>query len=56
MLNINNNCFSDEPHSYGGKNRLYKLYNNKDVDKALSNNDVYNDWFIDFWMSIELWF
>ena len=44
MLNINYNCFSDEPHSYGGKNRLYKIYNNKDVDKAL----VYNDWFIDF--------
>ena len=41
MEDINYNYFSDKPHSYGGKDRLYKLYNNKDVDKALSNNDVY---------------
>ena len=29
-IDINSRYFSDKPHSYGGKYRLYELYN-KDV-------------------------
>ena len=39
---INNEYFSDKPHSFGGKYRLYQLYNDKKkVDNALSYNDIY---------------
>ena len=41
MEQINSEYFSDQPHAYGGKYRLYDLYNKDDVDKALSYNDVY---------------
>ena len=40
-IDINSEYFSDKPHSYGGKYRLYELYNKDDVDTALANNDVY---------------
>jgi hypothetical protein len=40
-IDINSEYFSDKPHSYGGKYRLYELYNKDDVDTALTNNDVY---------------
>ena len=41
MEQINSEYFSDKPHSFGGKYKLYELYNKDDVDKALSYNDVY---------------
>ena len=41
MEKINSEYFSDQPHAYGGKYRLYDLYNKGDVDKALSYNDFY---------------
>ena len=41
MNDINSEYNSDKPHSYGGKYRLYELYNKDDVDTALANNDVY---------------
>ena len=41
MEQINLDYFSDQPHSFGGKYRLYDLYKRDDVDKALSYNDVY---------------
>ena len=41
MEQINSEYFSDKPHSFGGKYKLYDLYNKDDVDKALSYNDVY---------------
>ena len=41
MENINIEYFNDKPHSYGGKYRLYEIYQNSDVDKALKNNDIY---------------
>ena len=41
MEHINIEYFNDKPHSYGGKNRLYEIYQNSDVDKALKNNDIY---------------
>ena len=42
MNKINSDYFSDKPHSFGGKYRLYKTYGDKEkVDAALSNNDIY---------------
>lgn len=40
-IDINSEYFSDKPHSYGGKYRLYELYNKDDVDAAFSKNDIY---------------
>ena len=40
-IDINSEYFSDKPHSYGGKYRLYELYNKDDVDTALTNNNIY---------------
>ena len=42
MNKINSDYFSDKPHSFGGKYRLYESYGDKEkVDTALSNNDIY---------------
>ena len=42
MEDINDDYFSDKSHSFGGKYRLYNVYNKTDVDTALSNNDIYS--------------
>ena len=42
--NINSEYFSDKPHSFGGKYRLYDFFgkdNVKKVDKGLTYNDIY---------------
>ena len=39
---INSEYFSDKPHSYGGKYRLYTIFDKKAVDSALEKNDVYS--------------
>ena len=37
---INSDYSSDKPHSFGGKYRLYNLFDKKEVDSALENNDI----------------
>jgi hypothetical protein len=41
MEQTNSEYFSDQPHSFGGKYRLYDLHNKDGVDKALNYIDVY---------------
>ena len=38
---INEHYFSEKPQGYGGKYRLYEVYNKKRVDDALHKNNVY---------------
>ena len=38
---INDHYHSDKPRAYGGKKRLYEIYDKKDVDDALVENNVY---------------
>ena len=39
---VNEEYYSDKPHSYGGKYRLYDFYSDKAiVDEALRKNDIY---------------
>ena len=40
-VEINEHYHSDRPQAYGGKKSLYKIYNKKDVDDALVENNVY---------------
>ena len=42
MQDINSEYYSDKPHSFGGKYRLYTPFKKTDVDKALKNNDIYS--------------
>ena len=39
---INKEYVGDKPHSFGGKYRLYDVYENGSVDKALHKSDVYS--------------
>ena len=39
---INKEYVGDKPHSFGGKYRLYDVYENGRVDKALHKSDVYS--------------
>ena len=35
---INEHYHSDNPRAYGGKKRLYEIYNKKDVDCKVKSN------------------
>ena len=39
---INKEYNSDKPHSFGGKYRLYDVYDNARVNKALHKSDIYS--------------
>ena len=39
---INKEYVGDKPHSFGGKYRLYDVYEDGRVDKALHKSDVYS--------------
>ena len=39
---INKEYIGDKPHSFGGKYRLYDVYDNGRVDKALHKSDIYS--------------
>ena len=39
MQDINSEYYSDKPHSFGGKYRLYTAFKKTDVNKALKNNN-----------------
>ena len=39
---VNSDYFSDKPQSFGGKYQLYNLFDKKEVDSALENNDIYS--------------
>lgn len=41
MNDINEEYLSDKPHSYGGKYRLYNMFKKGDVDRELTNNNIY---------------
>ena len=41
MVDINKEYFSDNPYSYGGKYRLYDVFEKSDVDRDLKNNNIY---------------
>ena len=42
MQQVNSDYFSDKPQSFGGKYQLYSLFDKKEVDSALENNDIYS--------------
>ena len=42
MQQVNSYYFSDKPQSFGGKYRLYNLFDKKEVNSALENNDIYS--------------
>ena len=41
-MDVNKEYFSTKPHSVGGKNALYEKLDKNKVDKALTNNYIYN--------------
>ena len=42
MQQVNSYYFSDKPQSFGGKYQLYNLFDKKEVNSALENNDIYS--------------
>ena len=39
---INKSYIGDDPHSFGGKYRLYDVYDKAQVNKALYKSDIYS--------------
>ena len=42
MQDINSEYYSNKPHSFSSKYRLYNVFKKGDVDRALKNNDIYS--------------